>query len=298
MKKERLIGILIFVVIITVIILFFLFSFNPFAKVKYKERISLIRIEGEIGGDSLSMSSVSPESVKFILNEVKKDGSKGLIIRIDSPGGLVEATEEIYNYIQAFKKDTGLKVYVSMGSTAASGGYYIACAGDKITAMPSTITGSIGVIVELINYEELLSKLGIKIGVIKSGEYKDIGSPAREITEEEKVMFQKIVDTEYEAFLDVVSSSRKIPKDELKNFAKGQIYLGTEDYKIGLVDFVGTLEDAIVSLSKDAGIKGEPEIIEHSIKKGLFSSILSLFNADINLVKGLKPVKIEYKMNF
>ena len=302
MEKNKIFGIIIFILIIFVV-LFSIFKSNAPAPVAFPnpvrtgDNISLIRIEGTIGTSTLGEQGISPDNIKGLLNEAKSDASRALIIQIDSPGGAVEPTQEIYNNIQQFKEETGKKVYISMRSEAASGGYYIACAGDKIIAMPTTLTGSIGVIMRLINYQELLEKIGLKETIIKSGTYKDIGSPTRDITEKEQKMLQEIIDETYTQFLDTVSKARNIPLDDLKNIAQGQIYTGIQAKKLGLVDDLGDLQDTIEIIKKDLNIQGTPIIIIHKKKQ----SILSLLNfksniSELNLLNNLKPVKLEYIM--
>ena len=302
MEKNKIFGIIIFIVIIF-IVLFSIFKSNvptPVAfpnPVRTGDNISLIRIEGTIGTSTLGKQGISPDNIKELLNEAKSDASKALIIQIDSPGGAVEPTQEIYNNIQQFKEETGKKVYISMRSEAASGGYYIACAGDKIVAMPTTLTGSIGVIMRLTNYQGLLEKIGLKETVIKSGTYKDIGSPTRDVTEKEQEMLQEIIDETYAQFFDTVSKARNIPLDDLKNIAQGQIYTGLQAKKLGLVDDLGDLQDTIEIIKKDLNIQGTPIIIIHETKQ----SILSLLNfksniPELNLLNNLKPVKLEYIM--
>jgi len=295
MKSNKIIGFIV-VAIIFFIIIFSLFRVSGIKKGNFSasNSVSLIKLEGEIGGSSLTSSSITPEEVRVLLEDAKSSSSRGLIIRIDSPGGSVEPTEEIYDLIQRFKEETGKKVYISMGNTAASGGYYIACAGDKIFAMPSTITGSIGVIIQLIDYQELLNKIGIKEKIIKSGTFKDMGSPTRALTGEEESMLKNIIEEEYQMFLSVVSKSRKIESDKLKEVAQGQIYIGSQAKSIGLIDEIGGLEQTINSLAKDVGITGKPVVIEHKIPTSIFSIFSSIFSSNVNLIKGLKPFEIQY----
>ena len=302
MKKDRSFGIIVFAVIVFVVV-FAIFRgkaqyATPSARpVKTGNSISLIKLEGVIGADSLNGQGISADDVKELLNEAKSDPSRALIISIDSPGGAVEPTQEIFNAIQRFKKETDKKVYISMRSEAASGGYYIACAGDKIIAMPTTLTGSIGVIMELINYQGLLNKIGLKETVIKSGEYKDIGSPIREMTQKEKTMLQSIIDETYNQFLDTVSKSRHIPVDKLKSIAQGQVYTGIQAKKLGLVDDLGDLQDTINIVKKDLNIKGTPQIITHKKGRSIFSLLGTKNNIpELDILKNLKPLKIEYIM--
>ncbi len=302
MKKDRVFGMVVFAIIIFVVIFAVFkgrsqYGISANKPIKTGNSISLIKIEGIIGGYSLNGQSVSADDVKELLNEVKSDPSRALIISIDSPGGAVEPTQEIYNAVQRFKKETGKKVYISMRSEAASGGYYIACAGDKIIAMPTTLTGSIGVIMELVNYQGLLNKIGLKETVIKSGKYKDIGSPVRGMTKEEKTMLQNIIDETYEEFLETVSESRHIPINKLKGIAQGQVYTGIQAKKLGLVDDLGDLQETIDVVKKDLNIKGTPEIITHEKKRSIFS-ILGVKSSvpELDILKNLKPLKIEYIM--
>ncbi|MEA3313178.1 MAG: signal peptide peptidase SppA [Caldisericota bacterium] len=302
MEKNKIFGIIVFILIIFVVLFSIFKSNTPTPSVSHNlvrtgDNISLIKIEGTIGTSTLGQQGISPDNIKELLNKAKSDASRALIIQIDSPGGAVEPTQEIYNNIQQFKKETGKKVYISMRSEAASGGYYIACAGDKIIAMPTTLTGSIGVIMRLTNYQGLLEKIGLKETVIKSGTYKDIGSPTRDITEEEQKMLQEIIDETYTQFLDTVLKARNIPLDDLKNIARGQIYTGIQAQRLGLVDDLGNLQDTIEIVKKDLNIQGTPIIIIHEKKQ----SILSLLNfksniPELNLLNNLKPVKLEYIM--
>lgn len=297
MKKDKIISIIILSVVTFVILVYF-WSYSKNRVVKTNNIISVVYLEGTIGGDALSGNSISTQQVKSMLNEVALENPKGMILRIDSPGGLVTTTEEIFELINNFKNENNVKVYVSMGSTAASGGYYLSCLGDKIYAMSSTVTGSIGVIVELFNYEELMSKIGIKGIVFKSGEFKDMGSPYREISEEEKKMFQKIVDTEYEAFLNVVSASRGIPKEKLLEFAQGQIFLGTEAKSKGLIDSLGSLEEVERAITQDLGITGKYYVSEHKPKVSILSLLFSMLNPEIDILKRGNTLKIEYKFEY
>lgn len=190
----------------------------------------------------------------------KKDKSvKAIVLRIDSPGGGVGPTQEIYEEV---KKIRGRKkVLVSMGSLAASGGYYIACAADKIIANPGTITGSIGVIIEFGNVEELMKKIGFKSVIIKSGEHKDVMSPFRSITEQEKIILQGVIDSVHSQFIEAVVEGRKLKREDVAKIADGRIFSGEQAKALGLVDALGNLQDTISMASEMAGIKGEPNVI-------------------------------------
>ena len=223
-----------------------------------RDKIGIVTI-GEVIRDS---SPIVDQLVKY----GKDDSVKAVVLRVDSPGGGVVPSQEIYDAVLSLKKKK--KVVVSMGSVATSGGYYVACAADKIVANPGTITGSIGVIVHFSNVEELFKKIGLRPTIIKSGKYKDIGSPFRDMTADEKRLIQKVVDDIYDQFLEAISLNRKISKDKVAEIADGRIFTGRQALKIGLVDFLGDKEYAINLAAKLSGIKGEPEMV-YPKEKGL-----------------------------
>jgi len=305
MKRNK-IGGIIFTIFIIVVIAVSIIQSNR-GKVSVEEEvtigkgnnISLIELEGTIAGSSSLMGDgiISPQEVDSLLNEAKKDSSAALIISINSPGGSVEPTQEIYNSIERFKEKSGKKVYVWMKEVAASGGYYLSCGADKIVAMPTTLTGSIGVIMNLVNSEELLKKIGVSLYTIKSGKYKDMGSISRPLTNEERAIFQNIIDESYNQFLKVVSEGRNIPLDQLKNLAQGQVFTGIKAKEVGLIDEVGDLEDTIALVKKDLNIKGEPKIITHKKRVSFFSLLENVIPyTQLDLLKSLKPLTVEYMM--
>jgi protease-4 len=171
----------------------------------------------------------------------------------------VAPAQEIHAEVKKAQREK--KILVSMGSVAASGGYYIACAADKILANPGSITGSIGVIVESLNVEELLRKLGLQSMVVKSGKHKDIGSPLRSMTEEEKRLLQGVLDSVHDQFIQAVAEGRKLPPEKVREVADGRIFSGDQARALGLVDDLGSLEDTIALAAKMAGIRGEPEVL-------------------------------------
>ncbi len=308
MKKESIFGWIMIGIIIFVVVFAFVKARSASegvtqapATVKSGDAISVISLNGVIGmGSSTSLGSsdeITVKEVQTLLNEARSDPSKALIIEINSPGGAVEPTQEIYDAIEQFKKDTGKKVYIWMRGLAASGGYYISCAGDKIIAMPTTLTGSIGVIMELVNYQGLLNKIGVKEVVIKSGTFKDMGSPVRPMTPEEKKMFQTIINQTYQQFFSVVEKARHIPPDKLKTIAQGQVFTGIQAKQNGLVDAIGNFQFVVDTIKKDLNLKGTPRIIRHTVKKSFLSA---LFNeksvlSQLSVLNSLTPVKVEYK---
>jgi protease-4 len=224
------------------------------------EKIGVVPITGIIT-DSLEVLEQ--------LQEFKKNTKiKAIVIRIDSPGGGVGPSQEIYEEIKKVRKEK--KVVASIGSLGASGGYYIACACDTIVANSGAITGSIGVIVEYANFAELLGKIGLKGVVLKSGKYKDSMSPIREMTEEEKSIIQAVVDDIHRQFLSAVVTSRHLNKDQEESIADARIFTGSQAKNLGLVDELGNFSDAVNIAAKMGGIKGEPELIYPKKKKSFF----------------------------
>jgi len=217
----------------------------------FGDKIAIVEIRGQI-----AQSSTIIEEIHQYLED---DGVKGIILRIDSPGGGVGPSQEIHREILKVKERK--KVVTSMGSVAASGGYYIACASDLIVANPGTITGSIGVLMEFTNIEELVKKIGIKGVVLKSGEYKDIGSPFREMTPEEKRIIQEVIDNVQQQFVRAVVEGRKLDRAKVAQIADGRILTGEQAKEFGLVDQIGNLQDAIDATAKLVGIEGKPNIL-------------------------------------
>ncbi len=221
------------------------------------DRVALVKIEGLLA---------SSDPVVDELHDYADDSSiKAIVLRIDSPGGGVVPSQEIYNAVLYAKKE-GKKVVASMGSVAASGGYYVAAAADRIVANPGTLTGSIGVKMEFANLEKLLEKIGVKGMVVKSGEYKDIGSPFRTMTPEEKKLVQEVIDDVQSQFVKAVAQGRKLPEADVRAIADGRIFTGQQALALKLVDEMGDLDDSIRVAGGMAGIKGKPSIVEKSKK--------------------------------
>jgi len=185
---------------------------------------------------------------------------KGMLIRVDSPGGVVTPSHEIYEEIRRVRDD-GTPVVVSMGTLAASGGYYVAAPASLIVANPQTLTGSIGVIMEFPVLKGVMDKLGVKVEVVKSRVHKDIGSPFRDMTDRDRELLQDVVTDAYDQFVSIVSIEREIPEDSVRAFADGRIMTGRQALALGLVDTLGTLEDAKRIAASLCGIEGEPRLI-------------------------------------
>lgn len=208
---------------------------------------------------------------------------KALVIRLETPGGGVAACQEIYEELNKAKEKK--KVVASMAGVAASGGYYIACASDKIVANPGTVTGSIGVAMHISNLEELFKKVGLKFEVIKSGAHKDIGSPSRAMTPIEKALLQRVINDVHNQFIEVIAKERNLDKKKVRSLADGRIFTGEEAKKLGLVDELGDLDDAIKLAGELAKIKGEPKVIREKEKRRLtiFDLIRPRDKSDISL---------------
>jgi protease-4 len=255
------------VIFIIIIISFFISLAIGVSGRAFGEKIGIIEIEGVIADSKDIMEDI----VKF-----KEDETiKGVILRINSPGGSVPPSQEIFEEVKKLRGKK--KVYVSMGTVCASGGYYIATAGEKLYAMPSTITGSIGVIMEQVVIEDLLKKIGLQPNTMKAGDFKDVGSPFRKMTVEEKKYFQEILNTIHAQFINTVATQRKIPMDAAKKLSDGRIYLGQQAMDLKLIDQIGTFYDTVDDMKNTLNIKGKPVLVygkrPFSLLKWLISSI-------------------------
>lgn len=187
--------------------------------------------------------------MKSLRKAIKNEHVKGILLRINSPGGTVSASQEITNAVKEFRK-TDRPIVISMGDTAASGGYYIASAGDRIFAEPGTLTGSIGVIMHLMNYKGLGDKIGVQSEVIKSGQFKDIGTSTRPATPEEKAILQALCMDSYDQFVTAVSEGRKMNIAEVKRIGDGRVYSGRQALKLHLIDELGGYDQSVAALQK------------------------------------------------
>lgn len=222
------------------------------------DRIALVRIEGVIF-DSQAV-------IRDLDRYADDERVKAIVVRVDSPGGGVAASQEIYQELERLRSEKGKKIVVSMGSVAASGGYYVACAADRIVANPGTITGSIGVIAEWYNYGSLLNWAGLKPEVIKSGTFKDIGSPVRPMTDDERAMLQSMIDQLYNQFVGVVVTARSgrqgLDEAKIRQLADGRVFSGQEAVQNGFVDELGNERTAVLAAAKMVNIAGEPVVVE------------------------------------
>lgn len=223
------------------------------------------------------------------LDQIKDDDNiKGLMLVVNSPGGGVYESAEIHDAIKAIKK-SGKKVYVTMKNMAASGGYYISAPADKIYASSETITGSLGVIMQSMNYKELADKYGVKFNTIKSGPHKDIMSPTKEMDEEERKILQSFVDESYNAFVKVISEGRHIDTAQVKKIADGRIYSGLQAKKLNLIDEIGMEKDALKAMKEDLKAKNA-EVIEFKADDSFFGKDFFAANTFVKQLMGQSDV--------
>lgn len=214
--------------------------------------VVVIDIKGVIG---------SAEKIAIQINEQRRNSNiKGMILRIDSPGGGSAAFQELYREVKRFR-DAGKPVVAAIASVGASGGYYAALGASKIVANPSSVTGSIGVIVDFPVAVELLEKIGLSMETVKSGAYKDVGSPYREFTAEDEAQLETVIQDIYNQFVNTVALERKIDKKKLLKIADGRIFTGSQALEYGLIDTLGTFEDAVMMIGKLTGIDGRPKLV-------------------------------------
>jgi protease IV len=247
-----------FAVLFTVVVLFFvavmaltaLTDGKMFAALSRGGRVGVVEVTGTI------------EDSRHVVDALKRfadaDGIKAVVVRVESPGGGVAPSQEIYQAIRKLRERK--PVVASLGGVAASGGYYVAAACDTIVANPGTITGSIGVIAQLPVIQGLLEKLGVQAQVLKAGEHKDMGSPVRPLTDEERALFQQMIDSVHTQFIAAIVEGRKMEEPKVRALADGRVFSGEQAQQVGLVDALGGLEDAIKLAGERGGITGEPRV--------------------------------------
>ncbi len=264
--------------------------FFPDIDLSTDDRIGLIRVEGVI----LDSQTTIGELKRFSENP----SVKAIVIRIDSPGGGVVPSQEIHDAVKRVRNKNNKAVIASMGSVAASGGYYIAAATDRIVANPGTLTGSIGVIMETANVEGLLQKIGVEGIVIKSGKYKDVGSPLRKMSADERGLLQAVMDDVHKQFIEAVAEGRSLELRAAQVLADGRIFTGRQAKEAKLVDELGDLEDAIQLAAEVVGIEGEPKVIEPRRRfslREILDSKLSMMFPKLDMQPG---VSMKYLMAF
>ncbi|MDW0110347.1 signal peptide peptidase SppA [Sporosarcina aquimarina] len=246
------------------------------------ERIAVLDVSGVIQdtGPASPFAAVGYNHQSFMnqLADVREDETvKGIVLHVDSPGGGVLESSDIYDELVAIKESRDIPMYVSMGSMAASGGYYISAPSDKIFVHPETITGSIGVIMESLNYAELADNIGIDFNTIKTGPYKDMMSPNREMTQTERDMLQEMINDSYERFVGIVADGRGMSVDAVKKVADGRIMNGRQAIEAGLADDYGKLPDVVEAMKTDQNLKN-PTVFEYSSS----DSLSSLFGMNLS----------------
>ena len=242
------------------------FEFPALAIGRGREAIGLVKIYGIIAAQEGGGAFAFPErGATHHVNRIRRLADdprvRAIVIRVNSPGGAIGASQEIFKEILR-AREKGIKVVISMGDIAASGGYLIASAADYILANPGTITGSIGVVVGNINFQKLMSRWGIEMNIIKSGRYKDTLSSWRQMTEGERELLQELVDRVYLQFVTAVAQGRGMEIEEIKELADGRIFTGEKALELGLIDRLGGLQEAIRVAAEKAGIKDEPVLLE------------------------------------
>ena len=232
-----------------------------------------------------------------IVNQFKHFGKqksiKAIVFRIDSGGGGVAASQEIYNAVKKVR-DEGKPVVASLGMVAASGGYYVACGADTIMANPGTTTGSIGVKAEFLNMKELLGKIGIRYHVVKRGRFKNIGSPYEELSEDEKRHLQSWIDDAYGQFVNVIVEERGLTRKKVIRLADGRIFTGQQALKNGLIDLLGDYEAAISLAAELGGISGEPDVVKIQYRKITIFDLI--FQRIEDVIRGLSGIRLNYKV--
>ncbi len=280
-----------FIIFCLILILGFISSYLPsedFQGVSFKaNKIGVVKIEGVI---------FDSEEILRQLDEFEKNRSvKAIVLRINSPGGAVAPSQEIYHEVMRIKQKK--KIVVSMATVAASGGYYIACAADEIFANAGTITGSIGVIMEFSNFQELMGKIGISSQTIKSGKLKDVGNPMRKMTDDERAYLQALILDVYEQFVEDISKGRDLDKESIYPIADGRIMTGREAKKEKLIDEIGTIQDAIKRAAVLGGITGEPDVVYAKKKKiDLFEMFMEETQSRVKQIISEKGFSINYLM--
>lgn len=241
------------------------------------DAVAMIDLNGVITSDqpqlNIASQGITPGLVENLLDQASSlDQVKAIVVRVNSPGGSVVASDEIYHMLLDYEKP----VVIWMGETAASGGYYISCAGDYVYAHPDTLTGSIGVITQFINVQDFLEEYGIEATVITSGPHKDMGSLFRGMSEEERDIWNKMIDQIYDNFVQIVVEARDLPVETVRELADGRVYTGQQALNNGLVDAVGLTSDAVSKAAELGGIEGDPQVIELVTRPSLLESLYGL----------------------
>jgi len=265
------------------------FSGDDSGEFGFSDRVQVVDVEGEL---------VQSRSILEQLKRYEDSNSvKAILLNVDSPGGGVAVSQEIYTEIKRLREKKDKIVVAYLSSTGASGAYYISCAANKIVANPGTIVGSIGVIAEWVNYADLLEWAKLKNIVFKTGEFKDTGSPTRPITDNEKKYFQGLIDDMYVQFVEAVAAGRKLDLQEVRAMADGRVFTGRAAKERKLIDETGNFQDAVDLTAKLAGISGKPRLIR-SVRQRV--TLLDVLTTDLSRLvpfnaQGMKSqIKFQY----
>jgi protease-4 len=244
-------------------------------------KIAVVPVEGTIASADSSTGelqpTVTPEGLADALQQAEGDPNvTAVVLEVNSPGGGVTASDEMHQSIVDFKERTGKPVVVSMGDTAASGGYYISTAADRIVANETTLTGSLGVIFALTDFSELADRYGVEQEVVKSGEFKDMGSSFRDLTPEEREILQSIVDESYDEFVSVIVEGRGLPEERVREIADGRVYSGEQAKELGLVDSFGGLDEA-AEISRNLANVEEASVVRYVESPTFFETLMARF---------------------
>ena len=288
--KRRILRRIVWTIVIAGGALLLLNALLPDLDLSGQERVALIRIEGVI----LDAQATIGELKQYSENPLVK----AIVLRIDSPGGGVVPSQEIHDAVMRVKNKSNKAVIASMGTVAASGGYYIAAATDRIIANPGTLTGSIGVIMEMANFEGLLKKIGVEGVVIKSGRFKDVGSPLRKMSDEERKLLQSVMDDVHHQFIQAVADGRSLELSDVEPLADGRIFTGRQAKEARLVDELGDLDDAIHIAADIAGMEGEPKVVEPRKRFSFRDIIESRWSSVFPKLELETGVKLKYLMAF
>lgn len=286
-KSDRIISVVVLSVLVFLLIVLYTAGLSNKSGRSVRGGSNLIAII-ELNGMILTPEKFIEEFQKF----AKRRDIRGIVLRINSPGGDVAASQEIYSAVKRVR-DSGKPVVASIGSAGASGAYLVALGANKIVANPGSITGSIGVIIDFPVVVNLMKKIGVEMKVVKSGEYKDVGSPFKQLEESDRAHLKNVVDDLQSQFVDVVVNERHLPKNNLVEIADGRIFTGSQAVQLGLIDTLGTLEDAITLTGRLAGMTQKPETVISKKKK---KSLLDLLFSDVEEVASMttQTPAIEY----
>lgn len=246
------------------------------------DRVAVIEVNGLIADDTEYLEQI---------RRFRRDPSvKGYLVAINSPGGVVGPSQSLYREVKRLRED-GIPVVATIGAVGASGGYYVALAADSIFALPGSITGSIGVIMEYPEVSALMEKVGVDVQVVKSAEYKDVGSPFRPLSSTDRQILEGLVTDVYHQFVETVVEERKLPVDEARRLADGRIYSGRQALEYGLIDRIGNLQDALAAVGRMAGLGEDPQIVRPPNEEFTLLDLLLGRGATASLSNWIRPLE-------